>query len=75
MNATDDDEAPTDIKPGDTIMFTGPPPMTRWERFLWRWFRIDRKRQNVTRTFVVSAVASHTSRTPQDMGGIEIVEP
>ena len=40
-----------DLKVGDTFLFTGPPPPTKWETFLWRWFRIETKeRPHETRT-------------------------
>ena len=32
-------------KVGDVLIYTGPAPLTWWDRFLWRLFRIKRKRR------------------------------
>lgn len=40
---------------GDRVLIHGPPPLTWWDRFLWRFFRIERKRPYVVREFIVTA--------------------
>lgn len=42
------------MKIGDKVTATLPPPLTWWDKVLWRLFRIERKRAAVTREYVVT---------------------
>jgi hypothetical protein len=48
---------------GDTVSVLAPPPPTLWDRFLWRAFRIERRREPVLRTYRVEAIHSSGDRT------------
>lgn len=46
---------------GDVFTIDAPPPLTWWDRVLWRLFRIERRRENVRQTFVVTATTHNTN--------------
>jgi hypothetical protein len=39
---------------GEVVRFFGPPPLTWWDRILWRLFRIERQRESSWREYVVT---------------------
>lgn len=39
---------------GDEIRIKAPPPLTWWDRVLWRLFRIERKREPIDQVYVVT---------------------
>ena len=43
-------------KVGDKIRMKVPPPLTWWDNFLWRWFRIERRRPFEWKDFVVKDI-------------------
>ncbi len=51
------------IVQGDTIWVYGPPPLTWWDEFLWRVFRVERKREPVLRKYIVTVTTEITQKT------------
>lgn len=60
------------MKVGDKITLPWPPPLTLWDKFLWRFFRIDRQKKWEMREGICIYTSNGSDANEQVTGDTEI---